>query len=67
MWTADRAGVVHLRNCAATGEGSADYFVQAHDADQLVAHLERPDMSNGHSAASPIRACAECIAPLIGA
>lgn len=66
LWSADRNYVVHLRNCAASGPGVWPYVNSAHDVDQLVSLLERPDLANGHWAPSPMVACVECIAPLVG-
>lgn len=65
LWTADHGQVVHLRNCGSTGMHPSPYMNPAPDADALVASLSRPDISNGHSAPSPLHACPECIAPLL--
>jgi hypothetical protein len=75
-WVADREGVVHFRNCSNSGTAPSPYTpvvplppdAPIHHVvapDELVAHLGRPDSSNGHTAPSTMRACADCIEPLL--
>ncbi len=67
MFEADREMVVHLKNCGSEGPGAAPYFTTATTPDEMVALLARPEIANGHSAPSRMRACGACILPLVGA
>lgn len=61
LWVIDEVEVVHTHRCSDIQEPGQDYFTAARTATDLIEHLARPDIANGHTAPSNIIPCDNCI------